>query len=74
MSLRRFFAFVLIALVPACAASERAASKDPMRCERDPKCAARHGKAHDCATQCSDNPACMDRCREMETDPGVGHR
>ena len=58
----------LVALAIACGAAERAAAKDPMKCERDPACASRNGRARDCTTQCNDDPACMDRCREMEQD------
>jgi hypothetical protein len=63
-------ALLLCALVVSCAATERAASKDPMKCERDPKCPDK-GRAADCWTQCSDDPACVDRCREMNATSGV---
>ncbi len=68
---RAVTAFVVL-LAASCAAAEKSAAKDPMKCERDPKCAAQHGKAQDCWTQCTDDPACVDRCREMQTD-GMGH-
>ncbi len=56
-----------------CASAQRAAQKDPMKCERDPDCAKQLQKSRDCSTQCSDDPACMDRCREMTGD-GLGHK
>jgi hypothetical protein len=61
-------AVAFVPMVGACGAAERAAAKDPMVCERDPKCAAKNGRARDCTTQCNDDPACMDRCREMSQD------
>lgn len=64
---------VLVLFAAACASAEKAAQQDPMRCERDPACAAKNAKNRDCATQCNYDPACMDRCREMQTD-GLGHR
>jgi hypothetical protein len=36
-----------------------------MRCERDPNCTERADKSKDCITQCVDDPACTDRCREV---------
>jgi hypothetical protein len=56
-------------LLVACGPMERAAAKDPMKCERDPACAAQHGKSKDCATQCADNLECMERCEAVQ-----GHR
>jgi hypothetical protein len=58
----------LLAPLVACSGLEKAAAKDPMRCERDPKCASHQEKTRDCATQCSDNPACIDRCRQGQVD------
>jgi hypothetical protein len=57
-----------VGVLGACAATQNAAAKDPMRCERNPECASQHGRARDCTTQCNDDPACMDRCREMQQD------
>ncbi len=57
----------------ACAATEGAARRDPVRCERDPACARQKGAYSDCTQQCNDNPDCMDRCREAQPDPGLGH-
>jgi hypothetical protein len=70
----RALSLVLLACAAvACAASQRAAAKDPMKCERDPSCANHLEKTRDCATQCSDDPACMDRCREGQPD-SLGHK
>jgi hypothetical protein len=51
----------------ACAASQAAAARDPMRCERDPSCAKTRGAYPDCSKQCADDPECMDRCREVQS-------
>jgi len=48
-----------------CAATQAAAAGDPMKCERDPNCSQRADKSKDCVTQCVDDPACIDRCREV---------
>ena len=68
-------ALVVLALVlSACAATERAAHEDPMKCERDPKCDKKRTKQSDCSTQCNDDPACMDRCEQIRQPNGpVGH-
>jgi len=63
---------VVLLLVCACNTLQNAAAKDPMKCERDPKCAQMNAKDRDCATQCSDDPACMDRCRQTQVDT-LGH-
>jgi hypothetical protein len=55
----------LACVVSACAASQRAAAKDPQRCERDPECAAKQGKYRDCTSQCVDNIECMERCEQI---------
>ena len=57
--------FGLGAAVTACASTQSAAASDPMRCERDPSCVHHADKAKDCVTQCVDDPACIDRCREV---------
>jgi hypothetical protein len=51
-----------------CAASQKAAAHDPMRCERDPNCSKGRSSYIDCSKQCADNPDCTDRCREMQID------
>jgi hypothetical protein len=48
-----------------CHSLEAAAAKDPMKCERDPSCARHDERSRDCVTQCVDDPACIDRCREV---------
>jgi hypothetical protein len=53
-----------------CGTLENSAAKDPMKCERDPKCK-KNDKANDCSTQCADDPACVDRCREIQTQTGT---
>jgi hypothetical protein len=74
--LRRLVALVLLLapLACACGAVERAAAKDPQRCERDPTCAKKRGRSSDCNTQCSDDPACVERCREVELGIGTSGR
>jgi hypothetical protein len=62
----------LVALV-GCAASERAAREDPMKCERDPKCEKKRGRTQDCSMQCNDDPACMERCETVQSTTKLGH-
>jgi len=57
----------------ACATFESAAKKDPLKCERDPKCQEKSRSA-DCSRQCSDDPSCVDRCREMGVTSGSQDR
>lgn len=52
-----------------CSSVERAAARDPMKCEQDPDCENRAAKSHDCSTACADNIDCMRRCEEVR-----GHR
>jgi hypothetical protein len=56
-----------------CAAAQRAAQEDPMRCERDPKCEKKRGRTADCSMQCSDDPACMERCEQVQAPNKLGH-
>jgi len=57
---------ILLALACAgCGSLERAAARDPMRCERDPKCRDKKDRSADCVSQCVDDPACIDRCRQV---------
>ncbi len=62
-------ACLLLACACACAAAcggiQAAAARDPQRCERDPTCVHRADKSKDCVSQCVDDPACIDRCREV---------
>lgn len=68
----RFVAAALLAGLAAapvaCASVEKAAAKDPMRCERNPSCSKGRDTYADCTKQCVDDPECTDRCREMQTD------
>lgn len=72
--LRALLCFVLLANVLACGALERAAAKDPVKCERDPTCANKRGRATDCDTQCAGDPGCVERCREIEVSAGTSGR
>jgi hypothetical protein len=67
-------AVLLVALAVGCGAAEQAAQQDPMKCERDPKCDKKRLKSADCSTQCNDDPACMDRCEQVQQANGpLGH-
>ena len=58
----------------ACSAVNRAAQEAPMKCERDPKCDKKRGRTADCSRQCNDDPACMDRCEQVQAPNGrLGH-
>lgn len=57
----------------ACATVQRAAERDPMRCERDPKCESKRTDSNDCSTQCADDPACMQRCEQFQAGQRLGH-
>lgn len=67
------FVAVVIAGASSCAVTQNAAKRDPMQCERDPGCARQRGTYADCTKQCQDSPDCLDRCREAQVDPGLGH-
>ena len=56
---------VLGVAAAGCGTLQSAAAQDPMKCERDPKCASHIEKSRDCVTVCVDDPACIDRCREV---------
>jgi hypothetical protein len=64
---------LVLALSFGCGHVERAAAKDPQKCERDPKCQ-RRDRMNDCSTQCVDDPACMDRCQQFNQQTGTGGR
>ena len=68
-------ALLVVVLVAGCHMSEVAASRDPMKCERDPKCNAKRGRTADCSMQCSDDPACVERCENIQqsTNTRLGH-
>jgi hypothetical protein len=55
-------------VVVGCGAAERAAARDPRRCEQDPACAKARGVYADCTQQCNDDPECIDRCRQAQPD------
>jgi hypothetical protein len=57
---------VLGILALGCGSVQNAAAQDPQRCERDPKCGHHLDKSRDCVTACSDDPACIDRCRQVQ--------
>jgi hypothetical protein len=50
----------------ACATVEKAAAKDPMKCERDPSCSRGRTSYQDCYKQCVDDPACVERCETVQ--------
>jgi hypothetical protein len=65
---------LVIGSMIACNAAQRAAQQDPMKCERDPKCDKKRGRTADCSRQCNDDPACMDRCEQVQGPNGrLGH-
>jgi len=58
----------------ACSSMQKAAREDPMKCERDPKCDKKRGRTADCSRQCNDDPACMERCEQVQrSNGGLGH-
>ncbi len=59
--------------IGGCQAATRAAQEDPMKCERDPKCDKRRGRTADCSLQCSDDPACVERCEQIQAPNKLGH-
>jgi hypothetical protein len=52
-------------LAGGCSTVQSAAAQDPMKCERDPKCVGHQDKSKDCVSACVDDPACIDRCRQV---------
>jgi hypothetical protein len=62
----RLLSMALVCLVfGGCRTVQSAAAQDPMRCERDATCASHMDKTKDCVTVCVDDPACIERCREV---------
>ena len=57
----------------SCKTLQKSASEDPMKCERDPKCEKKRGRTADCSMQCSDDPACMERCEQIQAPTKLGH-
>ncbi len=70
----KWFVAVMVALsmsgVTACKSLEKSAREDPMKCERDPKCEKKRGRTQDCSRQCNDDPACMERCEQVQAPNG----
>lgn len=64
--------FVSAFALGACHAAQKAAQEDPMKCERDPKCEKKRGRTADCSLQCSDDPACMERCEQFQAPNKLG--
>ncbi len=74
MTTTRLASFALLAIaLAACGAAQKAAQEDPMKCERDPKCEKKRLKSADCSTQCNDDPACMQRCEQVQQQSGGGN-
>ena len=61
---------MLLGSISACSSLEKAATHDPLKCERDPKCDKKRGRTSDCSRQCNDDPACMDRCEQVQAPNG----
>lgn len=57
---------VALLAAPACKSLEKAAAEDPLKCERDPKCEKKRGRQNDCSMQCADDPACVERCEQVQ--------
>jgi len=70
MRMRIVIGSLLLVACAACSSLQNSAAKDPMKCERDPACA-KHERAFDCSSQCADDPACTDRCREVQATSGT---
>jgi len=64
----RFAYATLVLALAGCASARAAAARDPQRCERDPKCGSHLDRSRDCVTACSDDPACIDRCRQVNPE------
>lgn len=65
-----FVALLLTIEASACSTLEKSAREDPMKCERDPKCEKKRGRQADCSMQCSDDPACVERCEQVQQSNG----
>jgi hypothetical protein len=51
-----------------------AATRDPMKCERDPSCARARGSYSDCTRQCVDDAECVKRCEQVQKqNDSLGH-
>ena len=62
----------MLAAISGCSAVQNAAKEDPMKCERDPKCEKKRGRTADCSRQCSDDPACVERCEQVQQSQKLG--
>lgn len=63
-----------LVLLLGCNSLQNAAAQDPMKCERDSKCDKKHARSFDCSSQCVDDPACMERCEQIQqANGGLGH-
>jgi hypothetical protein len=72
--MRRLALALALVTLASCAAAQKAAKEDPMKCERDPKCEQKRGRTQDCSRQCSDDPACVERCEQVNyPNRGLGH-
>lgn len=69
---KSFVVCALLVSLVGCNTMQKAASEDPMKCERDPKCDKKRHKSADCSTQCSDDPACVERCETINQQTGNG--
>ena len=65
-----FVAAAIGSATTSCKTLQKAASEDPMKCERDPKCDKKRGRTADCSRQCNDDPACMERCEQIQAPNG----
>jgi hypothetical protein len=66
-------AVLALAVLAGCSSLEKSAAKDPQKCERYPECV-KKSRAYDCSRQCADDPACVDRCREVQLATGASGR
>ncbi len=66
-------AVALAVALAGCGSLQSSARKDPMKCERDPECTKKNS-VNDCSRQCSDDPACVDRCMEILRATGGAQR
>jgi hypothetical protein len=66
--------FVVLLVCVGCSTIEKSAREDPLKCERDPKCDKKRGRTMDCTMQCNDDPACVERCEQVQAPNGrLGH-
>lgn len=63
-------AVLVLAPAAGCTSLQKAAQQDPLKCERDAKCDKKRGRTMDCSMQCNDDPACMERCEQVQAPNG----